>query len=203
MSHLSEKQIEYIKNEIESSSISFNELKEDLLDHFCCVIEDDLRKGIEFKKAYKSAFKNICPNGFDEIQKETIFLLTYKKVLTMKKLLYLSGFLTTVSFSTGVFFKTMHWQGANIIIIISAALLVFFLLPLILLNSYKKEIAKLISVKLKYVFGYMGIALFLLFLVFKMNHWAGANLFFLLSIVVLNFGFFPFLFFRMYKKSIE
>jgi hypothetical protein len=203
MSRLNDEQIEYIKNQIENSKIKSRELRDDLLDHFCCVIEDDLKKGIGFAEAFKSAFNTICPNGLDEIQQETIFLLTYKKILIMKKLLFLSGFLTTVGFSTGIFFKTMHWPGATIIILASAVLLVFFLLPLIFLNSYKKEISKLLSVKLKYIFGYLGIALFLLFVIFRINHWEGGSMLFLLSMIILNFGFFPFLFYRMYKKSIE
>ena len=36
---LEDKEVFFIKGEIEKSKISISELKDDLLDHFCCFIE--------------------------------------------------------------------------------------------------------------------------------------------------------------------
>jgi hypothetical protein len=73
MSYLTEKNIEFISRKINGSNIELNEMREDLIDHFCCAIEEDMKKGSSFDKAYDKSYQNICPDGFDEIQRETFF----------------------------------------------------------------------------------------------------------------------------------
>ena len=203
MNHLSNDNIDFIIKEISNSSIISSELKEDLIDHFCCVTEDEIRKGNEFKEAYDKAYHNICPNGFEEIQKETIFLLNSKKILIMKKLLYLFGFIVVISFTTTILFKLMHWPGGSILLLASSIILVFALLPLLFINFYKQEISKVFSNKLKYVLGYLGVSLLIVSIIFKWQHWPGAAWALILSVLIFNIGFFPILFFKMYKKSTE
>lgn len=60
---------------IEGSSLVKKELKDDLVDHFCCLVEMDMNRGMGFDDAFKRAYDQTCPNGLDEIQKETVFLL--------------------------------------------------------------------------------------------------------------------------------
>jgi hypothetical protein len=79
-------------------------MKEDLIDHFCCAIEEEMRNGLNFKKSYDMAYQNICPDGFDEIQHETIFLLTFKKIKAMKRLVYVSGYLSAIGITTLIIF---------------------------------------------------------------------------------------------------
>ena len=155
----------------------------------------------EFNEAYKIAFQNICPNGFDEIQKETVFLLTQKKIRIMKKLIYVLGFLSLFSLTTGFLFKFMHWPGANILMTISIAVMALAVLPLFFINQYKKEISKVFSNKLKYIFGCLGFSMLLIAVFFKWTHWPGANILIVVSVMILNFGFFPLLFLKMYKKA--
>ena len=62
MSHLTVQDIKFITDEISKSKILSNELRDDLIDHFCCVIEDELRKGESFQTAYNKAYYNISPN---------------------------------------------------------------------------------------------------------------------------------------------
>ena len=160
-----------------------------------------MKNDIDFTGAYKIAFKNICPNGFDEIQKETVFLLTQKKIKIMKKTTYLLGFLSVFSFTTGFLLKIMHWPGANIILTLSIAVFALAVLPLFFINQYKKEISKVFSNKLKYIFGCLGFSMLLIGIFFKWNHWPGANILIVVSVMILNFGFFPLLFLKMYKKA--
>ena len=203
MSKLSDAQLEYIEQQVHNSQIESEELKEDLIDHFCCVIEDYLDQGKTFEEAYNKAFQIVCPNGFDEIYKETLLLLTSNNIIAMKKSMYILGFIATVLFTTSILFKLMHWPGAGSLIVLGAFMLIFVLLPIIALYFYKKEFSQYISYKLKYVFGFVGLGLFLTGIVAKIMHWPGWGITLVVSVAIINFGFFPFLFYRLYKKSVE
>ena len=69
MSILSEENIEFVIRKINGSKIESSELREDLIDHFCCAIEEEMKKGLSFEKSYDKAYQDICPDGFDEIQR--------------------------------------------------------------------------------------------------------------------------------------
>ncbi|UCG27983.1 MAG: hypothetical protein JSV24_01105 [Bacteroidales bacterium] len=203
MSKLSDEQIEFIEQQVNNSQIESVELKEDLIDHFSCVIEEYMDQGRSFEDSYNKAYQIICPNGFDEIYKETLLLLTSKNIIVMKKSMYILGFIAAVLWTTSILFKLMHWPGAAALIILGAFMLIFVLLPIIALYFYKKEFSQYISYKLKYVFGFVGLGLFLTGIVGKIMHWPGWGIILVLSVVLINFGFLPFLFYRMYKKSVE
>ena len=203
MSNLTEQNIDFITQIINGSKIESVEMKEDLIDHFCCAIEEEIKKGLNFEKSYDKAYQNICPDGFDEIQRETVFLLTYKKIKAMKRLMYASGYLSAIGITTTVFMKSSHIMGGQIALLMTAAVLVFLFLPALFLNLYKRELKKSINDKLKYMGGLFGVILLIAFVIFKLSHWPGATMIFLTSIVIINFMVFPFLFLKMYRKSIE
>lgn len=203
MSRLTDEQIEFIEQQVNRSQIDSNDLKEDLIDHFCCVIEEYIDMGKTFEESYNTAYQIVCPNGFNEIYKETLLLLTSNNIFIMKKSMYILGFIATVLWTTSILFKLMHWPGAGAFIILGAFMLIFVLLPIIALYFYKKEFSEYISYKLKYVFGFLGLGLFLTGIVFKIMHLPGWGIILVLSVAVVNFGFLPFLFYRLYKKSAE
>ncbi len=203
MSKLSDEQIEFIEQQVHNSQIESEELKEDLIDHFCCIIEDYINQGKSFEDSYNKAYEIVCPNGFDEIYKETLLLLTSKNIIAMKKSMFILGFIATVFWTTSILFKLLHWPGAGALIVLGAFMLIFVLLPIIALYFYKKEFSQYISYKLKYIFGFVGLGLFLLGIVGKIMHWPGWGITLVVSIAIINFGFLPFLFYRLYKKSVE
>jgi hypothetical protein len=203
MSNLTEQNIDFITQIINGSKIESVEMKEDLIDHFCCAIEEEMKKGLNFEKSYDKAYQNICPDGFDEIQRETVFLLTYKKIKAMKRLMFVSGYLTAIGITTTVFMKSSHIMGGQIALLMTAAVLVFLFIPALFLNLYKRELTKSINDKLKYMGGLFGVILLIAFVIFKLSHWPGATMIFFTSIAVINFMVFPFLFLKMYRKSVE
>ncbi len=202
MSNLTDDNIDFITQTINSSMIKSAEMKEDLIDHFCCAIEEDMKKGLSFEKSYDNAYQNICPDGFDEIQREPVFLLTFSKLKTMKRYLYLSGYLTAISMTITLYFSLTGKHGGNIALLVSSLLFIFLFLPALFLNQYKRELSKNISTKLAIISGFLGIALFFVSVVFKISHWPGAKIILLLSFAIVNLTYFPFLFFKMYKKSL-
>jgi hypothetical protein len=128
MSILTEQNIEFVIKKINGSKIESSELREDLIDHFCCAIEEEMKKGLSFEKSYDKAYQNICPDGLDEIRRETLFLLTHKKNKALKRLLYLSGYLTTIAITTTIYiiiFQSHHIPGSSIYLVVSFCHLYF------------------------------------------------------------------------------
>lgn len=201
MDKLTDKQVDYIYDQVNKSLVDSEELKEDLVDHFCCIIEESMQRGKSFEDSYNSAYQIICPNGLNEIYQESIFLLSSKRIKIMKKLLFVTGFIVAFILMTGILFKIQHWPAGGMLLISGAGVMIFILLPLVLLYFYKSEYSKFISYKMKYIFGYLGLALLLTGAVLKMSHLPGSGWALLLSVVILNFGYLPILFYRSYKGS--
>lgn len=85
MFQLSEEQVEKILQRIRAEYLLPQELEAELLDHFCCFIEENAstEEGIEL--AYEAAKRVICPNGLEEIVFERFVLLNFEKQLRLKK----------------------------------------------------------------------------------------------------------------------
>ena len=203
MSNLTEQNIEFITQTINNSKLESAEMREDLIDHFCCAIEEEMKKGSSFEKSYDKAYQNICPDGFDEIQRETVFLLTFKKIKAMKRLLYVSGYLTLIGITSTVCLKLTHTPGGSIALLASFLLLMFLLLPSLFMNLYKRELSKTFTNKLMYLFGFIGLLFLVASVLFKFMHWGRVSFFLLSSMAIINFALFPLLFFKMYRKSVE
>lgn len=192
-----------IINEINRSSIKNQNLKDDLIDHICCLVEIGMNNGNSFEDALKKAYQQTAPNGLDEIQQETIFLLNYSKIIFMKRLTYLSGYLFTLIWVAGVLFKILDIQGAGMLLAIGGIGVAFIFLPLLLIGKYRSLLSEVMSERLKWVFGILTIIFLVLSISMKILHLMGAPVILGLSFLTFGFGFLPFLFFRMYKKSVD
>lgn len=188
---------------IEGSSIRRKELKDDLVDHFCCLVEMDMDRGLDFDAAFKKAYEQTCPNGLDEIQKETVFLLNYNRIMFMKRLTYLIGFLASLAVSAGFLFRIFHWPGASDLLLVGFGGLGLLFLPLILVDRFKHLASQASIEKVKLVFGILSAVMFTTGGIFKILHLPTAMILIGLSFLFFCLGFLPLLFFRMYKKSVE
>ena len=92
---VSPEQVKQITEVIQQSSITIESLKDDLVDHICCVVEYKISKGDEFSNSLNEALTELAPNGLDEIQRETIFLLNLTKIMIMEKIMYSIGLIIT------------------------------------------------------------------------------------------------------------
>ena len=194
---------ERIIEEIEGSSIKNQELKDDLIDHFCCLVEIEMDRGASFEKALEKAYQQTAPNGLGEIQNETIFLLNYSKIMFMKRLMYVVGYLFTVTWIAGIAFKLLHLAGAGVLLGIGALGLAFIFIPMFLINRYKNFAREVLSERLKWIFGGISFLLLVTSITMKLLHLMGAGLMLGLSFLIFGIGFLPFLFFTMYKKSVD
>ncbi|WP_425390507.1 hypothetical protein [Ekhidna sp.] len=192
-----------IIEEVENSAIKNQTLKDDLIDHFCCLVEIEMDRGLSFEKALEKAYQQTAPNGLEEIQQETIFLFNYSKIIFMKRLMYVVGYLFTVTWMAGIAFKLLHLAGAGVLLGIGALGLAFIFIPMFLINRYKNFAREVLSERLKWIFGGISFLLLVTSITMKLLHLMGAGLMLGLSFLIFGIGFLPFLFFRMYKKSVD
>lgn len=200
---ITDAQFSFISQKIKQSGIVEKEIQDDLIDHFCCLVENEMQRGSSFEEAYNYAYQQTTPNGFEEIQLETFFLLNHKKLILMKQFTYIAGYLFALSTTAGAFFKVMHFPGANVMLFSGLMGISFIFLPLLLFNKFKDKVFKVMSEKLKWVFGTLSLMLILVGSSFKILHLPGAMVLLGLGLLIFGILFLPFLFFRMFKSSQE
>jgi len=188
---------------VEGSTIKRKELRDDLIDHFCCLIEMDMNKGLDFESAFARAQQQTAPNGLDEIQRETVFLLNYNRILFMKRFTYISGFLASCSLAAGALFKVLHLPGTTNLLVLGIGGLTFIFFPLILADRFKHLGSQATIEKVKWIFGGLSALLLGAGAIMKAMHVMGAALILGLAFLFFCLGFLPLLFLRMYKKSME
>lgn len=126
--------IEYIEKALIDEGLLLEDLRSDMVDHICCLLEQNENESFEI--AYTEVMKTFKANEFKEIEKE-IINIKFNNHIIMKKFTYLSGYIATTLTTTGILFKIMHWPGANIMIIVGIFLLNFIFLPTYFYKKYK------------------------------------------------------------------
>jgi hypothetical protein len=198
---ITDEQFDSISQKIKQSKISNKALEDDLIDHFCCFVETEMRSGKSFEDAYQLAYEQTTPNGFEEIQNETFFLLNHTKIKIMKQFTYISGYLFALSTTVGAFFKLMHLPSANVLLFGGLLGVSFIFLPLLLVIKFRNKVFSLLSEKLKWILGTLSLMIIITASLFKLLHLQGASVLLGVGFIVFGIGFLPFLFFRMYQSS--
>jgi len=190
---LNDKQIDFIINDISARGVEMEALQQNLLDHICCIVEQNLEAGGDFESFYQKTVKTFYKNALREIEEETLLLLTYKNYYTMKKTMIISGIFSALTMSLGIFFKFMHWPGAAILILLGVVFLGIVFLPLMFILKTKEKQSK--KDKLIIAIGTLFGILISFSILFKIFHWPGANLIGMISIGILLLIFTPLYFF--------
>jgi len=196
--NLTEENIMHIQEILNASSVSRVEMRENLIDHLCCAIEQKMKRGTAFEQALDSAINELAPNGFKEIEFETFLMLNTKQI-TMKKLTYLTGLIFSIFASVGMLLKIFHLFGANEILMLGFAGLALFFVPLLMAirkpgkSSFerKRDNVALFSLLLISIGG-----------VLKVLHVVAANETLIIGTAVFSFAFLPMTFLKMYRESI-
>jgi hypothetical protein len=193
MIQLSHEQVAFILEDLKANGIDSEELRLSLLDHICCMIEEEMSPEQDFENFYQKVVPRFFKRDLREIQEETNLLLTFKHYYAMKKVMLISGTFTAFLFIVGAFFKFMHWPGASFLIVISITVLSFIFLPILFVFKVKEVSAKrdIITIGIATIFG----ILISLAALFKIMHWPGANVMWLSSLGILFFLFLPIFFF--------
>ena len=189
---------ERIKTDLVSRGLTYERLIDDLLDHVCCMVEEQMDGGKDFESSYGQILDSIGENRLPEIQHQTMLNLD-KKFQRMKNFTYLFGLTSAILTILGSFFKRMHWPGAGIMITVGLVLIVLVFLPLYFTTSYREQSEKKNPVYA--IVGYLTLALLLAGAAFKIMHWPGAGWLIYSSIGFLLIGFVPLYVVNAFQRS--
>ncbi|MEO7214443.1 MAG: hypothetical protein ABIR72_24180 [Mucilaginibacter sp.] len=201
MQQLNDGQVMIILNRVIADGVTDNNLQNELLDHYCCFIEEILVTGADFESAYNIAFRAITPNGMREIQEELYLILNYNQQTNMKRIIYLSSFLTVFCISTVIMFKTMHWSGASILFQI-ALFLIITTAVILFSNSIKHWKSHTLGYNIRVVAGFIAALLISVGAIFKSLHYPTAGFQIVTGVLLLNLVFLPMFFYRLYRGVI-
>lgn len=193
MYQLSDQQIDFILNDISARGVEMESLQQNLLDHVCCIIEQNLEANGDFESFYQKTIKTFYKDALWEIEEETLLLLTYKNYYIMKKVMIYSGTFSAAAMILGIIFKFMHWPGAGALILLGIVSSSLIFLPLLFILKSKEK--QTIKDKLIIGLGTLSGILMSLSILFRVMHWPfGFNLS-MVSIIILGLVFLPFYFF--------
>lgn len=195
---LSEKQIDFILDDIRRNGVELEDLQSNLLDHICCIIEQELEENGDFEQFYFSTIKKFYKNELREIEEETISLLTFKNYYVMKKTMLVSGVIAASFLTLGIILKFLHMPGAAVGIVLGIGGMSFVFLPLLFLLKIKEQ--KETKNKVLIGLGTFAGILMALGILFKIMFWPGANMMALTSLLILLFVFLPVYFFTGFRN---
>ena len=199
---LTEQEVDHIREVVTMSGIERISLRDDIVDHLCCVLENWGNTRESFDVKLKHAVLDLAPYGLKQLEHETVRLLNYNRIKAMKKIMYTTGFLGAVSTTVGVMFKLLHWPGADQLFVAGFIVLVLVFVPLSIVDRFKVILTKALPEKLRAFTGVIAALAGGTAIIFKLLHLPGADLLLITGGLVFAFGFLPFLFFTLYKKSI-
>src|ERR1700730_16038823 len=93
---LSDQQVDFILNDIRRHGIQIEDLQQNLLDHICILVEQNLEENGDFEQYYSSVISSFYRQEMREIEEETLFLLTHKTPYIVLNRIQFFGLLFTV-----------------------------------------------------------------------------------------------------------
>ena len=124
--------------------------------------------------------------------------VSYREVSNRTKLfMHLTGFLAGFLFAISFLFKIQHWPGAGYLMVLAAIVALCFILAFFI-NQWRQSSSK--AHKTAFMLGLLGSASYLLGFLFKMHHWPGAYILYMLGAALLLYLAFPVLIVVHYKE---
>ncbi len=188
MPELSFQNIDQISSDIRRQEITFPHLADELTDHICCDVENEMRNGLSFHEAYLIIKEKMGSRRLKEIQEETLFAVD-TKYRQMKKTMKISAIAGTVMLGFAALFKVMHWPGAGILLTLGAFLLAFVFMPSALTVLWKEtHNSKRLFL---YISAFITAMLFIIGVASKVQHWPLASLILMVASLSGIFAFIP------------
>lgn len=188
MPELTFSNIDEITRDVRNQEITFSHLADDLIDHLCCDIENEMQKGLNFSEAYDRIKRKMGNRRLKEIQEETLYIID-SKYRFMKNTMKISGVAGTILFGFAVLFKIQHWAGAGMMMTLGAMILGLIFMPSALSVLWKETHSK---VKLYlFVSTFLSGTFFISGVLFKVQHWPGAGTILILAAISAGFGLIP------------
>jgi hypothetical protein len=164
--------IDQISRDIARQEITFSHLLEDLIDHVCCDVENEMMQGMSFTEAYRKVKQKMGSRRLKEIQEETLYAVD-TKYRFMKNVMKISGVAGTIMFGFAALFKIQHWPGAGILITFGALTLALVFLPSSLSVLWKETHNR--NRLFLVISAFLAGMLFIFGILFKIQHWPMAG----------------------------
>lgn len=195
---LTEEQVGRIADVVNKSKIASPELKEELIDHLCCTVEDiKSRRDEDFEPALRIAVRQLSPNGLDEIQNEVVFLSTSASRKRLNAAVRISGMAALTGALATVLMKALHLPFAQLVLLATACVVVFAFLPSLFFCRLKRVPNKKF---IPYTCGFVSALLLVVAVVFFVSHYPAAHFILLAAIVCLYLALLPKFFFKVFRK---
>lgn len=198
MHSISDEQIDFILDDITKKGVEIEDVKFNILDHVCCIIENEMPAGMDFYEFYRNTIARFYRKELKEIEHEAIELTTFKYFYAMKRTLKITGAITIALCLLGSLFKFQHWPGAGVMLLLSLGFFSLVFIPLNIIMKFKDEKEK--TNKFIITFGFVLGMIITLGLVFKIFHWPGANIMMFGALGLFALVFTPIYFFTRYRN---
>jgi hypothetical protein len=197
MYSITDDEIDFILSDLEQQGIETEDVKYNILDHVCCIIENDLPKGGNFKEFYRNTIARFYRKELSEIEEETRKLITFKYYYAMKRTMKITGFVTAFLILAGAIFKTMHWPGAGVAIVLGLGLFSLVFIPLNVVMKFRDDDKS--QNRAIMGLGMFTIAVACIGVLFKVMHWPGANIMIISSLGIFGLLFIPIYFYMKFR----
>lgn len=189
MRTVTDREVDFILGDLQENGVIIEDLQENLLDHICCIIENEMDESDDFYLFYEKILPQFFKKELKEIQEETENLLTFKNYYAMKNTLKIAGLSSAILTIIGTSLKVLHLPGAGISIVLGGMLFCLIFLPLMIVLKFKDEEKQIDKIVLSFGFliaivGFMG-------MIFKLMHWPWANIMTLTGITSFVFIYVP------------
>ncbi len=198
MVHITDQQVDRILQDLEAQGILLEDLRLNLLDHICCVLENELTCAEEFDAHYPEVLQRFYRSRLSEIQEETELLLTFKHYYAMKKTMIYSGAFSATILTFGIWFKFMHWPGASVLVTLGIGIFSLLFLPLLFTMKMKEKTGA--AEKVLMLLGLAISILLSLGTLFRIMHWPMAMIMGGTAVALLGLVYLPLNFITGIKK---
>jgi hypothetical protein len=193
MALVKDEYVEFILKDISNRGVVINDLKENILDHICCIIEKEMPDDANFHVFYQEIIPRFFNNDLREIQKETEYLLDNKYISGLTKLLKISGVVSVLILLFGICSKLNHLRGTGILLLVGVLVFSLVFLPTLILLKFKDKALK--SHKFLVILGFLIALMASITSLFKIMEWPFATLLKEISIITFLVLFVPIYYF--------
>ena len=198
MYKISDEQVDFILDDIAKKGIETEDVRFNILDHVCCILENEMSNEMNFKKFYEDTIARFYKHELKEIEDETRQLITFKYYHAMKRTVKIAGFASVLLILLGSVLKVQHLPGAGISLVVGFTIFCLLFIPLNIIMKFRDD-------KEKYNRLVMTLGMSLVFtgtfgMLFKVMHWPFANMLFFGSLALFGIVFIPIYFFTNYRK---
>lgn len=197
MRNVTDEEIDFILDDITKRGVVTEDVKYNILDHVCCIIENEMPLEENFKKFYENTIAKFYHEELSEIEQETRKLITFKYYHAMKRTLKISAVISILFIMIGVTFKAMHWPGAGVAVVLGLAFFSLVFIPLNIVMKFRDDKEK--SNRLIMTVGMVTASAATVGVLFKIMHWPTANIIMFSSLLVFMLVFIPIYFIIRFK----